>query len=542
MEHVFRIVLCSKPFNNCKIIFPASSPSEVGEFSLFSYWANSMWIGFFLFALGTQLSPFRVEQSGNDLVIPMDHLPANTRLFEVSPYEDPTNSRGKQLSIPPGTKNALRIPASGRENHGFYFEDIQGKRLGQTTFVTKWDKSKDPEWGLPKNGGIKGLQVQMFDDALALGIHHAALNLNLSQLVRLPAREGDDTLKVGETTLGFRHETFEALPIKSYTDQGIRVYLILLAYQSGNTDLDRLLLHPKMRVDAPNRLGAFNTTTANGVLVYEWILTQLAKRQAHPEGKFGRVAGWIVGNEVNAHDEWYNRGPATVDEVVGDYHRALRLAHGVLAGSGGPGRIFASFEHHWTMRPGTNPKRSIPGKEFLLKLLTLSKLHGDFPWHIAYHPYPENLFEPRSWLDKLAKNSPDSPKITFKNLDQLASWMNRPETLFQGKPRRIILSEQGFHSPEGPKGQTQQAQGYVFAFERTKSIPQIDAFILHRHVDHAKEGGLSLGLWTNLPGQICSPHQKKLLWQVFHDAGTANEEPTFAPYRLPNPNPGTSPK
>lgn len=490
-----------------------------------------MWIGFCLFVLGTLPPSFQVEQSGQELLIPIGHLPANAKLFEVAPHQDPTTTLGKQIVLPLGTANTFRISALGRENHGFYFEDTLGNRLGSTTFVTKWDKSIDPERGLPKNRGIKGLQVQMLDDALDLGIHHAALNLNLSQLVRIPAKEGDDTLTVGGKTIGFRHEVFEGMPIKTYTDKGIRVYLILLAYRSGNAELDTLLLHPKMLKDAPNRLGAFNTTTNDGILVYEWILSQLARRQAHPDAKYGRVAGWIVGNEVNAHHEWYNRGPAPEDEVVGDYHRALRLAHGVLERSGGPGRIYASLEHHWTMRPGPDPKRSLPGKDFLLKLLTLSKLHGDFSWHLAYHPYPENLFEPRSWLDKQALPTPNSPKFTFKNLDQLAAWMNRPEVLFHGKPRRIILSEQGFHSPPGPNGQKHQAQGYVFAFEQTKAIPQIDAFILHRHVDHAIEGGLNLGLWTNQPGQICSPHQKKLLWQVFHDAETKAQDSTFKPYR-----------
>jgi len=35
----------------------------------------------------------------------------------------------------------------------------------------------------PSAASKKGLQVQMVDDALALGIRHAALNFNLAQLV-----------------------------------------------------------------------------------------------------------------------------------------------------------------------------------------------------------------------------------------------------------------------------------------------------------------------------------------------------------------------
>ncbi|MEN9020217.1 MAG: hypothetical protein GWQ05_09595 [Verrucomicrobiaceae bacterium] len=43
----------------------------------------------------------------------------------------------------------------------------------------------------------------------------------------------------------------------------------------------------------------------------------------------------------------------------------------------------------------------------------------DFDWHLAFHPYPENLFEPRFWNDKPATTSADTPRITFKNLEVL---------------------------------------------------------------------------------------------------------------------------
>ena len=36
----------------------------------------------------------------------------------------------------------------------------------------------------PQPSGKKGLQVQMIDDAIALGIHHAASNINLTVLLQ----------------------------------------------------------------------------------------------------------------------------------------------------------------------------------------------------------------------------------------------------------------------------------------------------------------------------------------------------------------------
>lgn len=490
-----------------------------------------MWICLGLLAFGASPPPITIERKGTDLIVRIASAVSGGKLFEIAPNEDAASAPGKLVEEATRSGDTLRFPSKDREYNGFFLVDPTGKRSGPAQFVTKWDKAADPEQALPPNRGIKGLQVQMLDDALALGIHHAALNVNLAQLIRVPAQPGDETLNLGGKTIGFRAEVMQGMPIKTYTDKGIRVYLILLAYRSGNPEIDRLLLHPKMLANAPNHLGAFNTATSEGVRVFDWVISCMAKRMADPKAKEGRVAGWIVGNEINAHHEWYNRGPATPEEVVGDYHRALRLAHGALMRSGAPGRIYVSLEHHWTMKPGPDPKQSLPGKQFLTRLLDLSKAQGDFGWNLAHHPYPENLFEPRTWLDKQALPNPDSPKMTFKNLDQLSLWMDRPETQFQGKPRRLILSEQGFHSPAGPEGQKQQAAGYVFAFEKIQKTPKVDAFILHRHVDHAIEGGLNLGLWTNKPGQICTPDQKKLLWQVFHDAGTPSQEKTFGPYR-----------
>ena len=50
---------------------------------------------------------------------------------------------------------------------------------------------------------------------------------------------------------------------------------------------------------------------------------------------------------------------------------------------------------------------------------------------------------------------------------------------------------------------------------------------MHRHVDHANEGGLRLGLWSNKGGTICTPDRKRLMYDVFRAAGSAEEEKQF---------------
>ena len=51
------------------------------------------------------------------------------------------------------------------------------------------DRPSNPD-PFPSVASKKGLQVQMVDDALALGIRHAALNVNISHLVAVTNSPG----------------------------------------------------------------------------------------------------------------------------------------------------------------------------------------------------------------------------------------------------------------------------------------------------------------------------------------------------------------
>jgi len=116
----------------------------------------------------------------------------------------------------------------------------------------------------------------------------------------------------------------------------------------------------------------------------------------------------------------------------------------------------------------------------------------------------------------------------------LPAYLRRPELLFAGKPRRIILSEQGFHSPDTPDGQVLQAAAFCYAYYKVAHLDGIDSFILHRHVDHGQEGGLNLGLWTRNktstnPAEALA---KKKIYDVFKIADGSNWEQEFA-FALP---------
>lgn len=392
----------------------------------------------------------------------------------------------------------------------------------------------------PQNVSRKGLQVQMVDDALLLGIGHAALNFNLGQLIA-PHGVGDHSGEFvqwtsGEEQFAFHRGYLEQQDqlIRQLSDRSIVVSLILLNYLPEDPAKRRILVHPGYSERCPNRLAALNTRTEEGRKWLSAAVEFLAERWGRAGGDRGRVWNWIVGNEVNSHWFWSNCGRVGMEEFAVDYLDAVRLVHRSVQRHSPLGRIYVSLEHHWNLRyPGGDEQQAFPGRAFLEFFAARAREQGDFDWHIAFHPYPENLFEPRTWSDQSATGDwRTTPRITFRNLEVLLDFLEQPELQFAGQMRRVILSEQGFHSPDGVEGERVQAAAYCYAWKKVQSLAGIDAFILHRHVDHAHEGGLRLGLWTRREGSIADPDRRKIIYEVFRAADTPMEEDSFG-FALP---------
>ena len=414
-----------------------------------------------------------------------------------------------------------------RENAG-----VEPAALGQSRFVERFDGVATYNTPFPVVTSKKGLQVQMVDDAIALGIKHAALNINFSQMIDLQRRTNSLVWKVDGTTIYFQRGYIESLDrqIGPLTDAGAVVSLILLVYASGDPALNRILLHPGYDKSAPNHLGAFNTVTEDGTRHFRACVEFLADRYARDARYHGRVVNFILGNEVNSHWFWANMGRVSMETFADDYLRTARIANTALRKTSTAARLYLSLEHHWNIRyPGGDAQQTFSGRLFLEFFNQHAKQHGDFDWHLAFHPYPENLFEPRTWNDKSATTNENTPRITFKNLELLPRFLRRPEMLYQGQPRRIILSEQGFHTVNKPEGERWQAAAYAYAYYKTANLPDIDSFILHRHVDHGAEGGLNLGLWTrNTSGKsMAEPAKKKLIYDTFLNADTDQWRASF---------------
>ncbi|MGO1838415.1 MAG: DUF5722 domain-containing protein [Candidatus Microbacterium stercoravium] len=406
-------------------------------------------------------------------------------------------------------------------------------------YATELDFAAKNDFEFPEPPTKKGLQVQMTDDAEELGVGHAAINIAFDQLLQPEDLGSDKSIPFtydGETYYFDReYAAASDQAIKPLSDNDMLVNLILIVYdnEKSNPGAPDLLIHP----DAARGQGtvyAFNTVDENS-RYFRATLAFLAERYSQEDESHGRAVGWIVGNEVNSPWAWQNQGEATVNTFMDDYERAMRWTYLETTREYDKARTYISLDHFWngSLNPA-QPYRYYGSRDLIDRLQELTEEAGDFPWNVAQHPYPEDLFDPAVWNDETATDSFDTMRITFKNLQVLSEYLGQEQFLDDGELRHIILSEQGFNTPDDSEEAAElQAAAYAYGYYRAVSTPGIDSFILHRHVDYKTEGGLRLGLWTwdDESEEDSSPDEKKPIYDVFRYIDTVEgaEHTAFAP-------------
>lgn len=268
-----------------------------------------------------------------------------------------------------------------------------------------------------------------------------------------------------------------------------------------------------------------NMSSKEGFEYYAAIMDYLAHRYSLPGKPYGHIDHWIIHNEVNAGWVWTNMGKVPPLIFMNEYQKSMRMVYYLARKYNSTSKVFISLTHYWAQ---FNDPHFYRGSELMDILLDYSKKEGDFDWAVAIHPYPQNLFNPKSWLDKKVDYTFNTPMITFKNVEVIDKWVEQPYTLYKGKYiRPIWFSEQGLNSLDYSNVRLEeQAAGMAYAWEKLKRLKNVEAFQYHNWVDNKREGGLRIGL-RRFPEDSAAPMGVKPIWDVFKAAGTNQEAEAF---------------
>lgn len=369
-------------------------------------------------------------------------------------------------------------------------------------------------------------------DVVALGAGQVAENIDIGGLIDWQSADPQLSFTFEGRSVGLRERAVAHLDAKltRYHAAGLRVTGILLNYVRAQTPRVSPLVHPLTDpAQVPAGPAAFNTATPDGLFFYRAILHFLVDRYTRDDAAHGHLAGLVIGNEVQSHWSWYHLGAVDAEVLLREYSVALRIADLATRSVHADFPVYISLEHHWTLPASENPKHGLSGVAVLEGVASRAQREGDFPWHLAHHPYPEDLGRPGFWKDQSAPLSLAAPRLTFHNLEVLAAWMRQPRYLFAGRPRRIALTEQGFHCAPGGEGESLQAAAYALAWKKVQAIPEIESFLYHRHVDHPQEFGLRLGLLEHDgSSNVNGIGRRRKIWEVVQKAGTSEEDRAFA--------------
>ena len=428
----------------------------------------------------------------------------------------------------------ITIPRYDKKRDRLYSRWVvysHGKQVSNFHFALEIEGARKLKRLIPvsKKGTQAAWRPNMMQDLVDLGVKNFTVNVLINNLIKLKPNQNTEEYQLNghiyNINKGLKNELDRILNFAKENNIVATAILLMRNKQQGKER--EIWEHPDCESGAHYAMP--NINSEEGVRYYSAALDFLANRYCREDNKYGRISNWIVHNEVDVGVVWTNAGDKLMESYTDLYYRSMRIAHLTTRKYDPHARVFASFTHYWTKT--VNPRYHLP-KEMLELLIKKSRKQGDFEWGIAYHPYPKNLRDPVAWKDQNSTFSFDTPLITMYNLEVLDAWVKKEENRFNGKVRGVLLSEQGLNSPDySEKSLHNQAAGFAYFWSKVKNLDSIEAFQYHRWVDHAREGGLLLGLWTLKPGTVIQADNKKPIWEVFKAAGTADEAKVFQKYK-----------
>lgn len=421
-----------------------------------------------------------------------------------------------RIDLPRVTAGAPRDRALWR----WRLADTAGRWLSAASWPTAYGPAVGrqlPRLSAPHQKGIGVPPLNRADHELfSLGLRHATVNIVVTALLRDIPAPGWQPWKF-EGRIWFRNDRAlqgHDTTLRLLAQNDILVSAILLIPNGRHPDgtPQSALVHPE--AEARGIYSIPNLADEHGARFYRAALHLMAERWSQPDGP--RVSNWILHNEIDQAATWTNMGAQPLARYLETYMRSARLTHHTARLFDPHARVFVSLTHHWAKKSSGSGTYIV--RDLLDLFAEMARAEGDFEWGIAYHPYPRDLRNPDAWKDEGLTHDFDTPYITPKNIAVLPAFLDQPRFHYQGKPRGILLSEQGFNTPTlSEADQRRQVAGLIYMFRQIRPLKSIEAFHLHRYHDMPEqEGGLRLGIITETGAH-------KLGWDAYRAIGTERE-------------------
>lgn len=336
-----------------------------------------------------------------------------------------------------------------------------------------------------------------------LGVKHAAYNIPLSRILGNTSNAYYPTVYY---TYNGRNYAFNGQVMAEYdyifstlTNKGITTTAIILNdIHPGYMEL----IHPKARSGGRAPYYAFNATDEAGTEYIAAVASFLASR--YSGSGHGKVMNWVIGNEINARNEWNYIEYMDTDSYTAEYAKAFRIFYNAILSINGNARVYISLDQQWGK--SLYSKNGYGSKEILDSFNSYIAEYGNIDWGVAQHPYNYPLTSAKAWstsgkAGSYVLDSETTPVISIKNIHVLTDYLQKEAYLTEdGEVRHVILSEMGYTSSAG---QDLQSASFVYAYKVIESNQYIDSMLFSRQTDAASEvaQGLALGISTQDGGR-----------------------------------------
>lgn len=445
-------------------------------------------------------------------------------LAEIPMWEDPTALREIGVFVP------LSKTGNFAREFARYADDGHDRLLSGWAVVRRQGEQYEllsamhyiddiaPRADLPlvTSRSLKGIGGCPYDheDMVLLGVGGGNFNIMLNEILfpdnapgRTPYQYCGRTWYVDLDSPAIRTLDLNARKAKEH---GWLISAILLLpldrdFQPGTWLMEAA--HPERQASAAFAMP--DMLSRRGVEAYAATMTFLCERYSSDE--HGRIHHWIIHNEIQNGFYWTNAGDRRMLSYMNLYQKSMRTVYNIARQFDPHAQVLVSMDHDWNRKSN---KRSYEGRDLLNYLVDFCRQEGDFQWAVAFHPYPQDINNPRTWEDDQATFRFDTPFLTPKNLEVLDAWVELPEVLYRGQPREIHFTEQGLNSPDySEKSLRDQAAGMVYTWEKIAHLKHAKCYYYHLWADDPGEGGLRLGL-RRFADFKENPLGKKPIWEV----------------------------